>query len=93
MNIKKNKGIILSILLFMQVLSVFLLYKSLLLKDTKLDEVKLKEKVVDNSQGLAIMIESEDGSGYIISENNNWPTENYEFNVELSGCMIIMVIK
>ena len=82
---KKRIGII-SIVMVLGVFSLVLLNNKLSNKETQLDEVKLKENKVNN-KGFAIMIQKEDGTGYDVYEENTWPTEGYEFNSELSGCI------
>ena len=81
---KKRYILIVSIILI-GVFSLVLLNSKLDNKETKLDEVKLKENKVNN-KGFAIMIQKEDGSGYDVYGENTWPT-NMVYNSELSGCI------
>ena len=81
---KKRIGII-SIVMVVGVISLVLLNSKLDNKETKLDEVKLKENKVDKNS-FAIMIQKEDKSGYEVYEESSWPT-NAIYNNELSGCI------
>ena len=82
---KKRIGII-SIVMVLGVFSLVILNSKLDNKQTKLDEVKLKENKASN-KGFAIMIQKEDKTGYEVYEEATWPTEGYAFNSELSGCI------
>ena len=72
-----------SLLVLVEFLSLFLVYKSWNNKPVKLDNVILQN--FTKNKGLAILIEQEDGT-YKESTNNSWP-EDMMFNEEKSGCL------
>ena len=81
----KKKYILVVGIIILGVFSLVLLNNKLDNKETKLDEVKLKENKVNN-KGFAIMIQKEDKTGYEVYEESSWPT-NMIYNNELSGCI------
>lgn len=82
--IKNKKKIVITSLVILEIISLFLVYKSFPKNKTILDEVKLQESATKND-GFAIMLEQSDGT-YIESKSNKWPTDMM-FNARLSGCM------
>jgi len=80
---KKIKVIVITLLILLEVASTYLMYRSFNNKNVVLDNVKLKGKNKNN--GLAIMIEQEDGT-YKESSSNAWP-EEMMYNEEKSGCI------
>ena len=82
---KKRYILVVSIMLI-GVVSLIFVNNKLSNKETKLDEVKLKESKV-SKKSFAIMIQKEDKTGYDVYEENTWPTDGYSFNNELSGCI------
>ena len=85
---KFKKSVIVVTLLVVEFISIFLAWKSVSYKETKIDEVKLKDNVVNNKskKGLAIMLNNGDGK-YTESKESSWPTEGYLYNNEKSGCI------
>ena len=83
--IKKRYILVVGIILI-GVVSLIFINNKLSNKETKLDEVKLKENKA-SKKSFAIMIQKEDKTGYDVYEENTWPTEGYTFNSELSGCI------
>ena len=82
----KKRYILVVTIILIGIVILIVLNNKLDNKETILDEVKLKENKVDKNS-FAIMIQKEDGSGYDVYGENTWPTEGYEFNSELSGCI------
>ena len=80
---KKFKVIVITLLIVLEVASTYLMYRSFNNRNVVLDNVKLKG--TNKSNGLAIMIEKEDGT-YQESSNNAWPEEML-YNEEKSGCI------
>ena len=72
------------VLVIIEIISIFLVYKSGSNRKTILDNVKLNE--IDKYSGIALMLQQSDGT-YKESESSNWPTNGYMFNKELSGCI------
>ena len=81
----KKRYILVVGIIILGAFSLVLLNNKLDNKETKLDEVKLKENKVNN-KGFAIMIQKEDKTGYEVYEESSWPT-NMIYNNELSGCI------
>ena len=81
----KKKYILVVGIIILGVISLIFVNNKLDNKQTKLDEVKLKENKVDN-KSFAIMIQKEDKTGYEEYEESSWPT-NAIYNNELSGCI------
>ena len=75
---------VVTILVLLEISSVFLMYKSFNNKNVVLDNVKLKG-TSSKRRGLAIMIEQEDGT-YKESTSSIWP-EDMMYNDEKSGCI------
>ena len=83
---KKIKSCMIIMLLLMEVVTITLAQMSYKNKETKLEEVKLKENKV-NKKSFAIMVEKKDKTGYEEYNENTWPTKGYEYNSTLSGCV------
>ncbi len=82
----KRKSILIIVLVILEIICMFLMYKSLSDKKTQIDDVALNDKNIISEDMFALMIQQEDKS-YIESESNTWPTEGYKFNTEKSGCI------
>ena len=80
---KKIKVIVITLLIVLEAASTYLMYRSFNNKNVVLDNVKLKG--TNKSNGLAIMLEQEDGT-YKESSSNAWP-EEMMYNEEKSGCI------
>jgi len=80
---KKFKVIVITLLILLEVASTYLMYRSFNNRNIVLDNVKLKG--TNKSNGLAIMLEQEDGT-YKESASNAWP-EEMMYNEEKSGCI------
>ena len=80
---KKIKVIVITLLILLEIVSTYLMYRSFNNKNVVLDNVKLKS--TNKNNGLAIMIEQEDGT-YKESSSNAWP-EEMMYNEEKSGCI------
>ena len=74
---------IITILLVIEISSIFLMWKSLSTNATTLDSVKLKD--IKSNNMFAIMLEQSDGT-YTESSNTTWPTD-MKYNETLSGCI------
>jgi len=82
---KKNIAIILIIMII--IYGTFLFFCLNNTKEVLLDEVKLKDMNDFNKVGsVAIYLEKEDGSGYEISDTNEFPSDMI-LNTKLSGCI------
>ena len=81
---KKKELAIIICLLIIEIISLFLMYKSSNNNEEYIFEINSTEEI--NYNNIAIMIEKKDGTGYEESTTNKWPT-NMEFNNELSGCV------
>jgi len=81
---KKKELAIIIILLVIEIISLFLMYKSGNNREQLVFNIKSTEEIKYNN--LAIMLEKTDGTGYVESTMNKWPT-NMEFNETLSGCV------
>ena len=81
MKVLKNDWYVFVILILMIIISIGFILNFNTKRIIKLDEVKLKENVVNNN--FALMIE-EDGE-YV--ESDKFPTSDYILNEELSGCV------
>jgi len=73
------------LLFIVSLISIFFIWDFNTVNTTKLDEVKLKENISNNS--IAIMLEKEDKTGYKETNDNSFPTYSYMFNAKLSGCI------
>jgi hypothetical protein len=84
----KNKNLFISIFVFIIIgtIVVFTLNKTLDKKQTRLDEVKLKEIVKQKNAMFAIMLEQSNGT-YTESQSNTWPASGYIYNSTKSGCV------
>lgn len=82
---KKNKIILISTLMLIELVSLFLMYKSSSNNIVKLDEVSLAEEEI-SSEMFAVMLEQADGT---YTESDAFPTEGYFFDSIKSGCMDI----
>ncbi len=76
----KKKIILFIILLSLISMSVIVLYDK---SETTLESFEKNNK--KNNRSLTIMLENDNGN-YEMSTSSNWPTEGYEFNMELSKC-------
>ena len=84
---KNIKFLIFITLILVEATSIFLMYKSSNNKDTILDNVKLKNDVIKENSGIAIMLQNSDGSGYTESTSSSFPTSGYKFKSSKSGCI------
>lgn len=86
--IENKRKIVITLLVVLEIICLFLLYKSYLYKDTMINDTMIKESnLYSNSFALMIETEKSDGTiGYVESESNSWPT-NMKFNSKLSGCL------
>ncbi len=78
----KKKLILSTLILMVVALTVILL-------DQNNERVIYSSKIneIPTTDALAMMYETESGSGeYIVSDDNSWPLEGYVFNAELSRC-------
>lgn len=76
----KKKIILFIILLSLISMSVIVLYDK---SETTLESFEKNNK--KNNRSLTIMLENDNGN-YEMINSSNWPTEGYEFNMELSKC-------
>lgn len=81
---KKKEIAIIIILLVIELISIFLMYKSSNNGEELIFDMNSTEEIEYNN--IAIMIEKNDGTGYVESTTNKWPS-NMELNSELSGCV------
>ena len=82
--LKNKMAILITILILVEIISIFLMYKTYNNKEAKLDNVNLKEQI-NNMKGIAIMLQQIDGT-YVESTTNTFPID-MKFNSELSGCI------
>ena len=80
---RKMVVFLVSILVIVEICTLFLMYKSSNNKMAKLSEVNLSEE--GNDDLFAIMLEQSDGS-YTASKTNTWPSD-YFYNSAKSGCV------
>ena len=84
----QKKKILIYSLIIVSVLSIFLLSKYIRKEPSSLDEVRLKDTVINKNNNLAIMLETEADSGeYEEADSIVFPKSQYKFNAELSGCL------
>lgn len=84
----QKKKILIYSLIIASILSVFLLSKYIGKEPSSLDEVRLKDTVINKNNNLAIMLETEADSGkYEEADSIVFPKSQYKFNAELSGCL------
>ena len=74
------------LLIIIEILTVFLMYKSFSNKDTDLHSVKLKEQIVENDNLFAVLLQQTDGT-YKESDEDFWSITGYNYNESMSGCM------
>lgn len=79
-------GLIVLLLVVVECISLFFMYKSLNNKKSPLSDVVLQEMVKSNNSMFAIMLEQQDGT-YLASESNSWPANGYVLNTAKSGCI------
>ena len=82
----KKYNILIIMLLIIETITIFLVYKTLNNKASPIEDNILKEEI-NNSTNFALMIEQDDGT-YIESKSSKWPT-NYKLNIEKSKCIDI----
>ena len=82
---KKYKMLIVGMLIFLEITSIFLMYKSSNNKEAILENISLKNNNVISKNSVAIMLEQSDGT-YKESASATWPT-NMVFNASKSGCI------
>ncbi len=85
-SIHKYKFLILSFLFFLEIVSVFLTFKSFNNKPIILDDVKFKEENKKEKKTVAIMLNEGDGS-YKESTSTTFPKVGYIYNTQKSGCI------
>ena len=87
---KENlKIIIISILLTIELFTVFLMWKSNGENNVVLENVNLKNELVNKKSNLAIMLGDKEGI-YTESSDSVWPSNlKYNYNSERSGCIDI----
>ena len=79
---KRSVMILVIILVIIEITATYLMYKSSINKEVKLDDVELKE--IDSKSSMAmIMVETEEGE---YTKEPTWPKE-YNFNSEKSVCI------
>ena len=76
-----NKKIVLIVIL----LSFFLMSVIVLYDKNEINLESFEKNNKKNNQSLTIMLENDNGN-YEMTNSSNWPTEGYEFNMELSKC-------
>ena len=82
---KKSKNILIIMLIVIEIVATYFMYKSSTNKEVVLDNVELKEIKKDGS--FAIMVEKTEGSGeYQEYSSSTWPS-NYNFNANKSSCI------
>ncbi len=83
---KKNKSILIIMLIVIEIVATYFMYKSSTNKEIVLDNVELKEIKKDGS--FAIMVETKEGSGEYqeYSSSTTWPS-GYNFNQSKSSCI------
>ena len=82
---RKTKIVLISTLMLVEVITLFLLFKSSSNNIIKLDNVSLQEKNSEKKL-FAVMLEQTDGT-YL--ENDSFPTGDYFYDSSKSGCMDI----
>lgn len=75
------------LLVIVEIIALFLMYKSINNKNANLATVDLKGNIVNNDM-FAIMLEQSDGT-YKEDKSNTWPTDGYTYNESMSGCIDI----
>lgn len=84
----QKKKILIYSLIIVSILSIILLSKYIGKEPSSLDEVRLKDTVINKNNNLAIMLETEADSGeYEEADSIVFPKSQYKFNAELSGCL------
>ena len=82
---KKSKNILIIMLIVIEIVATYFMYKSSTNKEVVLDNVELKEIKKDGS--FAIMVEKTEGSGeYQEYSSSTWPSK-YNFNQSKSSCI------
>ncbi len=87
--INKTKYITLFILIILEITSLFLMYKSLSDKETKIDNVTLNKEKVLSKDMFAIMLNNGSGTYTESNEKNFSNLNGYVFNSSKSGCIDI----
>ncbi|MBQ2892496.1 MAG: hypothetical protein IJE45_06345, partial [Bacilli bacterium] len=83
---KRLFAILVTALIFIEFISLFLMWKSISARITKLDNVNLKQSGKNNDM-FAIMLGDKNGV-YTESTSATWPTDNsYVYNSTKSGCI------
>ena len=82
---KRSVMILVIILVVIEITATYLMYKSSINREVKLDDVELKE--IDSKSSMAmIMVETEEGKYIEYTKEPTWPKE-YNFNSEKSVCI------
>ena len=82
---KKSKNVLIIMLIVIEIVATYFMYKSSTNKEVVLDNVELKEIKKDGS--FAIMVEKTEGSGeYQEYSSSTWPSK-YNFNQSKSSCI------
>ena len=83
---KRLFAILVTALIFIEFISLFLMWKSISVRTTKLDNVDLKQSDKNNDM-FAIMLGDKNGV-YTESTSTTWPTDgSYFYNSTKSGCI------
>ena len=83
---KRLFAILVTALIFIEFISLFLMWKSISVRTTKLDNVDLKQSDKNNDM-FAIMLGDKNGV-YTESTSTTWPTDgSYFYNSSKSGCI------